>query len=123
MPGDHGHLYSKTFFKYILSQKETSIVKQVFNEQKCHPQRGDWINIVKKDLRKLKIGLSYEEITLMPKSSFKRLVKQKCEENALMFLKLHIKSKGKDITYEELEMRNYLKNKSLLRLQEKKEQG
>ena len=78
---------------------------------------------MKKDLRKLKIGLSYEEITLMPKSSFNRLVKQKCEENALMFLKLHIKSKGKDITYEELEMRNYLKNKSLLRLQEKKEQG
>ena len=38
-----------------------------------------------------------------------------------MFLKLHIKSKGKDIKYYELERRNYLKTKSLLRLQEKKE--
>ena len=43
------------FLKYILNQKETSLVKQVFNEQNSNPQKGDWVKLVKKDIRKLKI--------------------------------------------------------------------
>ena len=31
------------FLKYILNQNETSIVKQVFNEQKLNPLKGDWV--------------------------------------------------------------------------------
>ena len=44
----------------------------------------------------------------MPKSSFKKLVKEQCKAAALKYLKCQIKSKGKEITYEDLEMQNYL---------------
>ena len=109
------------FLKYILNQKETSIVKQVFNEQKLNPLNGDWLKIVEKDLRKLKIYLTHEEITCMSKNSFKKVVKKHVEETGLKFLKGHIKSKGKEIEYTDIKMRYYLTSNSLLTLQEKKE--
>jgi hypothetical protein len=109
------------FLKYVLDTKETSLVKQVFNEQISKPQKSDWVNIVAKDMRKLKITLTHEEITLMSKNMFKQIVKQKCGENGLEYLKHCIKSKGKEINYEKLEMRNYLASESFLTLQEKKE--
>ena len=68
-------------------------------------------------MRKLKINLTHEEIASM----FKNMVKQKCEECGLNYLKHHIKSKGKEITYMHLEMRKYLSRDSLLTIQEKKE--
>ena len=63
------------FLKYILNQSESSLVKQVFNEQKYNPKKGDWIKNVEADLKKLKISLSQEEIASLPKVSFKNLVK------------------------------------------------
>jgi hypothetical protein len=108
------------FLKYILNQKETSLVQQVFNEQKLNPKRGDLVKDVEKDLKKLKIGLTYDEIASMSKSSFKTLVKQKCEECGLEYLKKHIKSKGKEMVYMHIEMRNYLSSNSTLTIQEKK---
>ena len=81
------------------------LVKQVFNEQKSNPKKGDWIKLVESDLKKLKITLSYEDISSMTKASFKKLVKEATEKCALRYLKLHIKSKGKEIKYNEIEMK------------------
>ena len=69
-------------------------------------------------MRKLKITLTHEEITLMSKNVFKQIVKQKFEVNGLEYLKHCIKSKGKEM---KLEMRNYLASEFFLTLQEKKE--
>ena len=57
----------------------------------------------------------------MSKNMFKKMVKQKCEQSGLEYLKHQIKSKGKEITYLYLEMRKYLSSDSLLTIQEKKE--
>ena len=56
------------FLKYILNQKETSRVKQVFNEQKLNPLKGVCLKIVEKYLGKLKIDLTHEERTCMSKT-------------------------------------------------------
>ena len=56
----------------------------------------------------------------MSKNMFKQIVKQKCEENGLEYFNHCIKSKGKEINYEKLEMKNYLPSESFLTLQEKK---
>ena len=56
----------------------------------------------------------------MSKTMFKKIVKQKCKDNALKYLKHHIKSKGKETQYDNLEMRKYLSSESFLTLQEKK---
>ena len=71
-------------------------------------------------MRKLKIYLTHTEIASMSKNMFKKIVKQKCEESGLTYLKCHIKSKGKEMTYIQLDMRNYLSSNSLLTIQEKK---
>ena len=109
------------FLKYILDQKETSLMKQMFNEQKKKPKKYDWVKIVENDLKNLRIKLSYEDISSMTKLSFKKLVKKSCEENALNYLKLHIKSKGKELNYYKMELTHYLSSSSHLTLQEKKE--
>ena len=49
------------FSMFILDQKETSLIKQVFNEQKLKQQIHDWVKSVENDLTKLQIELSYEE--------------------------------------------------------------
>ena len=73
------------FLKYILNQSESTLVKQVFNEQKSNPKNGDWIKNVESDLKKLKITLSYEDISSMTKASFKKIVKETTEKCALEF--------------------------------------
>ena len=77
------------FLKYILNQNQTLLVKQVFNEQKLNPKRGDWVKDVEKDLKKLKICLTYDEITSMSKSSFKTLVKKVCRMWIGIFKEAH----------------------------------
>ena len=57
----------------------------------------------------------------MSKLMFKNVVKKACENNALKYLKLHIKSKGKEISYDKMELKHYLVSSSSLTLQEKKE--
>ena len=109
------------FLKYILDQGETSLIKQVFNEQRLKPKKYDWVKSVENDLKKLKINLSYEEISSISKLTFKKVVKEACEDNALKYLKLHIKSKGKEISYNQIELKHYLDSSSVLTLQEKKE--
>ena len=47
-------------------------------------------------------------------------MKEHIEKTALKNLKLQIKSKGKELSYEKLEMQNYLKSDSDLNLEEKK---
>ena len=47
------------------------LVKEVFNEQKLNPKKDNWIKLVESDLKKLKITLSYEEISFMTKIMFK----------------------------------------------------
>ena len=62
-------------------------MKQVFNEQKSNPQKSDWVNIVAKDVRKLKIYLTHEQIASLSKTMLKNIVKQKCDDNELKYLK------------------------------------
>ena len=52
--------------------------------------------------------------------SFKTFVKKHVEETAFKYLTLCIKSKGKELQYTELKMKNYLLADSELTLQQKK---
>ena len=108
------------FLKYILDQEEGSLLKDIFIEQKNEPKQGDWVSIVKKDLKKLDIKLSFNEIKNMSKSSFKKLVTEKCESAAFHNLKQQVKEKGKEIEYRNLEMQHYLTKYSHRNVEEKK---
>ena len=108
------------FLKYILDQSEESLIKNVFLEQKSDPKRGDWVSTVRKDLKKLKIELTFDEIKNMSKYSLKNVVSEKCKSASLFYLKNQVKEKGKEIKYSDLKMQTYLSKYSILTQDEKK---
>ena len=73
-----------------------------------NPKRGDGASTAKKNLQDLNINLSNEEIRNMSKSTFIKLVRNKCKESAFRYLTNKRVKKGKDIEYGSLRMSEYL---------------
>ena len=96
------------FLKYILDQKENSLVKQFFDLQINQPIKGDWASQIKSDLKQLNISESLEDLKSMTHSNFKRKLKSQILKKALEYLLEKRKSKGKEISYHKLEMAEYL---------------
>ena len=67
------------FLKQILDRDEKSLLKNVLLEQVKKPIKGDWVSTVRKDLTKLNINLSFDQIKSMSKLTFKKIVKHKSE--------------------------------------------
>ena len=85
------------FLKYILQQAPESSVAKMYQLQLENPKRGDWASTAKKNLQDLNINLSNEEIRNMFKSTFIKLVRNKCKESAFRYLTNKRVKKGKDI--------------------------
>ena len=88
---------------------------KTFITQWKHPVKGDWTEEVKTNLEELNISLELDDIKKKSKSSFKKLVKVKTTEYTLNYL-LSLKekhSKMDKLTYTELKLQNYLKNKNI----------
>ena len=109
------------FLHYILSQREDSLIKMFFNAQVEKSTKTDWTTQVQKDLKELKVNLTFEDIRAMSKNMFKNHIKKKIETEAFIYLKSQIKSKGKEIEYEKIEMQDYLKPESELKIVEKQD--
>ena len=105
-----GYLYE------LLTTDIPSLAKQIFDQQLQNPARGDWINLVTKDLKDLNINLSFSEILMLTKQKFKQTVKLACRESCFKQLisdKQRL-SKGKEIIYFKFETQNYFKPQSCL---------
>ena len=48
--------------KYIFNQEESSLMKNVFNEQLKKPNQGDWVKTIDKDIRKLNINKTLNKL-------------------------------------------------------------
>ena len=97
------------YMKYILEQTDESLLKKFFYLQLDKPTRGDWASTCLKDLEELNISLSLEEIRLISKFKFSKMVKERISENALKYIISKQGKKGKEILYDSLEMADYLK--------------
>ena len=97
------------FLHYILSQEKESIIYRVFESQRRHRNKKDWVTSVEKDLEELELNISFEEIRKMTKYRWKNIVKNTVHKNA--FFKLEAKkqthSKVKDLEHIRLEMQDY----------------
>ena len=85
----------------VLSSEQSSLVKTVLEEMINKPYKGDWILVVKEDLKELQINLSFEEIASISNKRFKEIVRNACKQACFSSLirdknKL---SKGKEIEY------------------------
>ena len=109
------------FLHYILSHREESLIKMFFNAQIEQSKNTDWTSQVQKDIKELKINLSFEDIKAMSKNMFRNHIKKKIEIEAVIYLKSQIKSKGKEIKYTKIEMQDYLTPESKLTVIEKQD--
>ena len=110
------------FLKSILDESEESLVLKFFKLQLQEPTKNDWVSTCKKDLEELNISLKFEEIRMMSKENFSKIVKSKIPELAFKYLLSKRGSKGKEIFYKRLEMADYLMpNNNMLNIEEKQE--
>ena len=98
------------FFRYILTQKEASLLYQFLLAQKNDPKQGDWYSEIKRILNKFELDLSDEAIMMTKETIFKNLVKKKALSAGLKYLTEKQKKgeKGRDILYESFQLQDYL---------------
>ena len=68
------------FLFYILKQDPSSIILKFFESQNNHPNPKDWVSSVKKDLKELDIENNFEQIKVMKKKDFKKMVTNRIEK-------------------------------------------
>ena len=66
----------------ILEENEEIQIFMFLKFQQNNPNKGDWVSTCLKDLSKLNISVSIEEIKIMSKNEFKKLIKADFLKNA-----------------------------------------
>ena len=76
----------------ILQKSDSELVKQVYEAQKLSPVKNDWSTQVEQDLKYCKIDFTEEEIKVMKKSKFKKIVQDSIKSIGTEYL-LSLKAK------------------------------
>ena len=99
------------FYWSVLQKPESELVKQVYLATREFPSKGGWQSNIMDDLLRLKIDKSEKEIQGILKHSFKKLIKERIQEDAINFLKekQNQHSKTKNLIANG-EMKEYLKS-------------
>jgi hypothetical protein len=99
------------FLKYILDESMESMLSKVYHEQKTESRKGDFFNMVSKDMLEVNIIMTDIEIRNISKGNWKRLCKERTKNKAFLDLikENSDKEKTKHINFESLEMSEYLK--------------
>ena len=102
------------YFHHILQQKKDSVLHRFFMAQLSHPTAKDWVSQVLEELEDLSINLEIEEIKVMKRVFFKKIVKEAVKQKAFSYLlkkkegRKSENAKGRNIKYEEFAMAEYL---------------
>ena len=99
------------YLHHLLTASVQSLSKQVFDKQTEDGDNTTWVSTIRKDMKDLKINLSFNEIALLSKRKFKMIVRYACIElcfNELLSDKSKL-SKGSEIVYTKFSTQNYLK--------------
>ena len=99
------------FLYYILNEDTDSMISQVYHTMKEDSKKGDYISLINKDKLDLGINLTDSEIKDLPKSSWKRYIKETVTSASLLYLveENGSKNKTKHIVFNELTLNEYLK--------------
>ena len=105
------------FLKYILEEPTDSMKREVFEVLKADSRKGDFVDLVEKDLRELKINMSQDEIQQCSKGKWKHLIKKHVKEAAFSHLvkENNTKDKTKVIQFKMLQMSDYLRVNKIIR--------
>ena len=84
------------------------MIHKFFSVQFESSGKGDWTTMCTDNLQDLNITNSLEEIKQMSPYQFKKILKEKVRQAALIYLTDKRGSKGLEISYPELQMADYL---------------
>ena len=99
------------FLQYILHEDKNSLIHSFLKCQIANPTANDWIKTCMDNLDELNIQLTLGDIEIMPKETFRKLVKTNTTRRALEYLheERSKHSKVSHIQHQDLEIRSYLK--------------
>ena len=100
------------YLHVILNEDASSTLRQVYDTLKCDSRKGDFYDLVQKDLNELNIKLNDKEIQEYSKSKWKTHISNIIKKNAFQYLvqeNLELE-KTKHINFEELKLSDYLMN-------------
>ena len=99
------------FLQYILYEDKNSLIHSFLKTQLKKPTSKDWGQTVLSDIKALNLKLTIYDIENLPITSFKTLVKDAVNVEALKYLNKEKKNHSKvaHIVHKKLEMENYLK--------------
>lgn len=101
------------FLHYLLTRNPEDLIYKFFQTMIRKPTKGDWIEIVRKDLQDFDIKESFHELTTIKSEILKRKVKTACKKYSFNILMNQIKKKGETLIFKDLEMQEYLKSQRL----------
>ena len=87
------------FLKTILEQDSSSRISKFFHLQYQNPTKGDWPSSCLNNLKEMNINMNFKEIKEMKESSYREMIRMKCNEQAFKYLTNKRGSKGKEIQY------------------------
>ena len=61
----------------LLHVEKSELIFRIYRSQKNTPNAGDWVKLVEKDKKVLDLDISDEEIEKYPRTSLRRLWKQR----------------------------------------------
>ena len=109
------------YLHYILQEDKNSLLSKFFHAQWANPITNDWVSNIQKVKTEINLNYSFEEIKVMKKTKYTRIVESKIRIAAFDYLKAKIKSKGKEINYGDyLTCQNYLLPNQILTFDEQK---
>ena len=77
---------TEIFFRFILNENKSSMIRKVYDELKKDSRKGDFIDLVIQDMEDIGINHSEEEIERSSKLELKKYVKDKVNSAAFEFL-------------------------------------
>ena len=98
------------YLHYLLNSPPGEMLTNVFKAQVRNQLKGDWVQIVKKDLEDFEISASFENIAKMKEELFKKEVTNACQKYTFKELmkEKEKREKGENLTYKKLDMQSYL---------------
>ena len=100
------------YLQTILKRNDSELIKKIYKAQKHNTRKGDFVELVKDNMKELELNETEEEIENMTKMQLKSKIKIQVEKAALKYLNLSKSSKMKPLVYTKIEMQQYLKSRS-----------
>ena len=98
------------YHQCILKREETEVTKRVYNEQKCSPTKGDFVELLKQDFKTINVEQNDSDIIAASTMEYKKIIKSNIKSAAFKYLRKlqESHSKIKEIKYENLETQPYM---------------